>query len=326
MPTLITGGTGFLGSTLARYLAREQGEHVVLFDAYPRPEAVKDIADRVTIVRGEISELQDLVAVIRAHSIDRIAHMAFSVGTPLPGRLLPYLRMQCMGTANVFEMAHLHGIRRVVNASSVAIYGDRGRDPGRTVGEDEPPRPRTLYAANKVWAEQLAQYCNETYGMEIISFRVGATLGFGRFGRHARLQAAGITTEGRGTNLMASPEVAVLEGKVTMPPDDEMSDFIYRDDVAHAWALALAAPMPTHSVFNLTSECRPVGDMTRRLRELLPHASISVGTQQGGTSRNLMDTTRLFTELGYKPRVPLERGLGLYLSEVQQALADGESL
>src|SRR5262245_11689433 len=149
MRVLITGGTGFLGADLARHLVREVGlEGVVLFDQYPRPDRVAEIRDRVTIVRGDVLEPQELLAALRRHNVDRVIHLAFILGQPDPERLVPYLRVQCMGTANVFEAARLHGAARVVYASSVAAYGLKpiGTPP---VDEDVPPAPDTYYGISK---------------------------------------------------------------------------------------------------------------------------------------------------------------------------------
>ena len=113
---MITGGTGFLGSYLARYLVKDLGRtDVVIFEKYLSPDRIHDIHDRVTVVQGDVQEPMELLEAMQQHDVDRIMHLAFIAGVEEPGRALPYLRFQCMATANVYECARLHGIKRVVN-------------------------------------------------------------------------------------------------------------------------------------------------------------------------------------------------------------------
>jgi len=71
MAIMITGGTGFIGAHLARRLL-QAGETVVLFDAQPDRQAIQDISERVTVVRGDVTVLQDLLHAIKAHRVERV--------------------------------------------------------------------------------------------------------------------------------------------------------------------------------------------------------------------------------------------------------------
>jgi nucleoside-diphosphate-sugar epimerase len=311
---MITGGTGFLGSYLARHLVQEKGvTDLVLFDRFPDTGRIAEIADRVTLVRGDVLEPQEILEAMDKYNVDRVVHLAFLPGLAEPGKLVPYLRVQCMGTANVFEAARIHGIKRVCNASSMAVYG---RTESHPVTEDDPPTPREPYGVCKLWTEGVAEAYNRTHGMEIISLRVCASLGLGRLNRASL--ASGLMTPDDSPHFMAYPELAALGQPVTMPPDDEMTDFIYAADGAEAWWLALNVERPAHFVFNLCAGQRRIGDMTAHLRRLLPDAEIGV---RPGPPRPtlLMDNTRLVTELGFEPRYTLESGLEDYLNRVRRA-------
>src|SRR5579864_7032580 len=147
MKALITGGTGNIGSALARYIVLEQGlEGTVVFDRYPETSRIADVLDRVTVVQGDVVEGHDLLRTIGRHEIDTIIHLAFLMGTgnPNPDAAVPYLRNLTEGTVSVFEAARISGIKRVVFASSAAVYGypgDHGRDPNTLAVEDDPKRP-----------------------------------------------------------------------------------------------------------------------------------------------------------------------------------------
>lgn len=311
MAILITGGTGFLGSHLARYLVTEQRlDGVVLFDRHPARERIHDLGDRVTVLSGDILDSTSLVAAIEAYGIDRVAHFAFMAGTAHPEQIVPYTQMTCVGTATVFEAARLCGIKRVINASSMAVYGPPR---GVELREDDPARPAILYASCKLWTEQLAEIYNRQHDMEILSLRVCATMGLGRL-RRASLDAGLMSAET--PHFMAAPELALLEHHVTLPPDEQLTEFVYAADVAHAWWLALTVDRPAHSVFNLTAARHRVGELTRLLREEVPDAEISVAETplQPGP---LLNNERLIAELGFTPSYTLASGLAAYVEAVR---------
>ncbi len=124
MSIMITGGTGFLGSYLVRHLVQEKGvTDVVLFDQYPNESRIAEVRDQITVEQGNVLEPYELLRVMERYNVDRVVHLAFILGEPDQYKPVNYLNVQCMGTANVFEAARLHGVQRVVYASSVAVYG-----------------------------------------------------------------------------------------------------------------------------------------------------------------------------------------------------------
>ena len=83
MSIMITGGTGFLGSYLARHLIQEKGEtDMVLFDMHPTVSRVSDIQDRITIVQGDVLEPHELLATMARYNVDRVFHLAYILGGP----------------------------------------------------------------------------------------------------------------------------------------------------------------------------------------------------------------------------------------------------
>ena len=229
MAIMITGGTGFLGSYLARHLLLEKGVgDVVLFDRYPDLRRLADAADRATVVEGDVLEPQELLAAMDRHRVERVVHLAFGVGGPAPERIVPYARVQTMGTANVFEAARLHGAVRVVNASSLAVYGPHE---AASLREDDPKRPDSLYGACKLWGEHLAETYNREHGMEIVSLRPCSVFGLGRAWRGSF--ASGLVRVRGLPHYMALAELAARGEPIAMPPGGQLADWCYA--AAEAW-------------------------------------------------------------------------------------------
>jgi nucleoside-diphosphate-sugar epimerase len=314
MTLLVTGGTGFLGSYLTRY-ALEQGseDHVVVLDRYAERGRIADVLDKVTVIEGDVADLDTVSEAIATHGIDRIAHFAFILGSPSPGQMLPYVRVQMLGTANVFEAARARGVKRVLFASSVAAYGDQDAD---VLFEDLVCNPTNPYGAAKAWGESLAGHYTRELGLDVVTLRFGSTYGLGRAWRGS--YSSGILTPPSETHYMARVEDAVRGWPITMPRADVMADWTYAGDAAKAAWLALMADRLPHHLYNVGSERQPVGAFTQVMRELLPDAQIAVSaTETAGNPHAPMDTARLRTCLGYAPSYTLRSGLEDYIERIR---------
>lgn len=319
MALMITGGTGFLGSYLARHLIQEKGfTDIVLFEQHPTYNRIEEIRDQVTVVTGDVLQPTEILAAMKSHNVDRVIHLAFILGEPQRDRPVSYFNVQCMGTANVFDAARIQGVSRLVYASSVAVYGHNQPGFREPVDEDAPPVPNTPYGACKLWSEHLAAYYARRHGLDVIGLRPCSVFGMGRGQRGS--YASGLTPIPGQPHYMVLPERAALGEPVEMPPDDEMADWIYAADAAEAWYRALTVEKPEHRIFNLRAEQRPIGDLTAALRRLLPDAQITVGARQGNNLQ-LMKNDRLRNELGFQARHNIETGLEDYLKRVRQQAA-----
>ncbi len=163
---LITGGCGFIGSHLAQGLIMA-GHDVVVLDDFSSGRRENLNGLQVEIVEGSICDFQTLYDA--AKDCEMIFHQAALVSVPLsvedPVR---NHQINVDGTFNVFEVARLRGIQRVVYASSAAVYGD---NPSLPCKLDAPLQPISPYAAAKMMSEVFAQTYNRTYGTEFIGLR-----------------------------------------------------------------------------------------------------------------------------------------------------------
>jgi UDP-glucose 4-epimerase len=151
MKVLVTGGAGFIGSHLVRRLAKEC-QVVVLDDLSTGTLANLEGVD-CEFVEGSIDEEEALDRCCRG--VDRVFHLAAMISVPLSmEQPLECVRLNATGTLKVLQAAANQGVRKLVLASSAAIYGDDPEVPKR---EDMTPDPRSPYAVTKLDGEY---YCD----------------------------------------------------------------------------------------------------------------------------------------------------------------------
>lgn len=309
---LITGGTGFLGSYFARY-AVAQGEDVVLLDRYADRGRIVDLLEQVTLIEGDVADPTLISKIIADHGVDRVAHLAFILGSPKPGQMLPYVQVQCLGTANVFEAARLGGVSRVLFGSSVAAYGKQ--DVG-ILTEELVVNPSDPYGACKAWAEALGRHYEQQLDLDVVSLRFGSTYGHGRGWRGS--YSSGMLDVQPKVHYMARVDDAVRGHAIELPRDDALADWTYAADAARAAWLALTKPSLSYSLYNVAAERGPVGEFTRVLRKLLPEADIRTSeTEMPGNAHAPMCNARLVKDLGFAPAYSLERGVADYIERVR---------
>jgi UDP-glucose 4-epimerase len=321
MAVLITGGTGFLGSYLTRHLVREKGiagKDLILFDRYPNKDRIADVLDDVILITGDITEPTELAAAIKSYNVEQVYHLAAILGDPTPTQVVSYMKIMCDGTLNVFETSRILGVKRVVYASSVAIYGRasfRGKQRGDELDEDDPPSPGGFYGMCKLYSENLATLYSRRFGLETVGLRPTSVFGLGRGARGS--YASGLLPP-QDVHYMVLPELAAVGKPVQMPPDDTESDWIYAADAAEAWYRAMNTPKPSRPVYNMAAERRRMADVTAHLRRLLPEAQIGVSDKRVATVPN-MSCENLRKDLGFAPRYNMEAGLTDYLNMARKA-------
>lgn len=324
MAIMITGGTGFLGSYLARHLVREKGikgKELILFDRYPNKERIAEVADDVTLVAGDITEPSEIAAAITNYKVNQVYHLAAILGDPPPAQVVSYMKVMCDGTLNVLEASRILGVKRVVYASSVAVYfgGSKWRSVkqrGEPLDEDDPPSPGGFYGMCKLYSENIAALYSRRFGLETVGLRPTSVFGWGRWVRGS--YASGLTPIPADAHYMVLPELAALGRPVAMPPDDTESDWIYAADAAEAWYCAMNTPKPSRPVYNMAAEMRRMADVTEHLRKLLPDASITVSEKPVPTVPK-MNYENLRKDLSFNPRYTMETGMTHYLNLVRKS-------
>ena len=298
---LVTGGAGFIGSNLVRFLL-DKGHKVSVIDDFStgKRENLDELADRVDLIEGDV---RDRGAADRAAAgCKAIFHQAAlgsvprSVTDPLTSH-----DVNVNGTITVLEAARAAGIRRVIFASSSSAYGDQ---PASPKGEQMIPMPISPYAAGKVACEAYMQAYSAVFGLETLSLRY-----FNVFGPRqdpAGAYAAAIPAF-VSRLLRRKPPIVYGDG-------EQSRDFCYIDNVCEANWLAANAPAKVCNGQPLNIACgraTTVNQILSRLAELL---DIDVKARYsdprpGDVRHSLADISRARALISYEPRIHFDEGL-----------------
>ena len=165
-----------MGSHMARTLI---ANHVnpILFDIAPNTKRIQDLAGKTKIVRGDLTVLSELLDVMKANEVDCIFHYGATISAAADTRPIASHRINYEGTINVLEAARLSGVKRVIYASSMAIYKPTT---GTAVTEDHEKWPPSTYGVSKVFSELWGQFYASRYGLDFRALRFPTLIGPGR--------------------------------------------------------------------------------------------------------------------------------------------------
>lgn len=302
MLVLVTGGAGFIGSHLVEALIA-QGKHVRVFDNFSsgRLENLSGVKDKIELIHGDISDLAAVTAAAVGCAL--IFHQAALVSVPRSIQE-PVLNQQSnlVGTGNVLEAARLAGVKRVVYASSAAVYGPSPSLPSR---EADPTGPISPYAAAKLMGEIMAATYTRTYQLETIGLRYMNVFG----------PRQDPTSPYSGV-LSIFIQAAHGDGRCKILGDGEQTrDFVFVSDVVQANLLAAVAPyqpLAERPVFNVG---RGEETSLNRLIEILNRIrssplQVSYGPARAGDIRHSKaDISRTTSRLGYQPKTGVATGI-----------------
>jgi len=300
MNFLITGAAGFLGSSLASRLARE-GHQVRGIDDLSTgdPQA---LAPDVHFTRGDVSDRPKLWTLLQ--EVDVVYHLAARVSVP-ESILYPrdYNNVNVGGTVALMEAMRDVGVRRVVLASSGAVYGDQGDQP---LKETLTPNPRSPYAVSKLAAEYYVRTIGGLWGIETVSLRIFNAYGPGQ---HLPASHPPVVPHYLKQALRSGTLVAHGDGSQTR-------DYAYVDDVVSGLVAAATAPNINGLVINIgsgketsiTELIKCVQDVTGSNAEVVYNNKSSAGV-----SRLCADLSLASQKLNYRPSIGLAEGLRLTL-------------
>lgn len=310
MNILITGAAGFLGSALANRLVREGHTVRGLDDLSTGDPAL--LSPEVHFTRGDVNDRPKLWSLLQ--DIDCVYHMAARVAVP-ESILYPreYNLVNVGGTVSLMEAMRDVGVRRVVFASSGAVYGDQQQQP---VGEDALPDPRSPYAVSKLAAEFYIKTIGALWGIETLCLRIFNAYGPGQ---HIPPVHAPV--------VITFLRQALNNGTLVIHGDGEQTrDYVYVDDVVMAMLAASTAPEVNQMTINVGSgketSVRDLAALVVSVTGADPEVVFNPRSDRG-SSRLCADISLAAEKLNYRPSIGLETGLRLTLERDSRLRAHG---
>ena len=299
MKALITGGAGFIGSHIAERMV-QRDDQVVIVDnlSSGNIDNLNGFIDKLTFVRGDVRDAEELAKL--ATGCDVIFHQAAIVSVPYSVEHPQETHdVNIQGTLNVLFAARTAGVRRVVFASSAAVYGEDAELPKV---ETMRPAPCSPYGIEKMTGEYYCRVFSELYGVETVSLRY-----FNVFGprQDPASPYSGVVSIFVDRSLRDEQPTIFGDGQQTR-------DFVFVDNVVAANLLAATRPGVGGQCFNVA-----YGHETTLL-DVLHAIGDAVGTtpepifadpRVGDIRHSLADIGAARSGLGYDPKVDVQAGL-----------------
>lgn len=307
---LVTGGAGFIGSHLVRFLL-PCGRVRILDDfSTGTLDNLEEMLPAIELIRGSVTDASLVQKAVEGCTV--VFHLAAQVSVPLSlEQPVETFEVNVYGTQLLLEAARQAGVQRFVFASSAAVYGNTPRLPKR---ETMQPRPISPYAWSKWYGELLCRDYWRVYGLPTVSLRFFNVYG-PRQNPHSHYAA--VVPRWITAALTDRKPVVYGDGKQTR-------DFIYIDDLLQGIWLAATHPEAVGRVFNLAS-----GRATSLL-ELLRAVEQAVGSplepqfappRPGDIRHSYADIRAAHGILGYEPRTTLQEGISQTLNAYREAMS-----
>ncbi|HZR11075.1 MAG TPA: dTDP-glucose 4,6-dehydratase [Myxococcales bacterium] len=300
---LVTGGAGFIGSNLVRFLRRERPDWTVInLDKLTYAGNAESLAglrqDPKHVFKcADIVDPEVVDALIRDHHVDAVLNLAAEshVDRSILGPGI-FVETNVGGTQVLLDAARKGRVKRFVQVSTDEVYGSLG--PSGRFTETSPLRPSSPYSASKAAADLLALSYAHTFGMDVVVTRCSNNYGPYQFPE----------------KLIPLMIANALEGRKLPVYGDglQVRDWIHVEDHCRALLLALECGK-AGEIYNLGSDNEwPNLQIVRRLLEILGKGSElieHVTDRPGHDRRYAIDAAKAHAELGWAPRIGFAEGL-----------------
>lgn len=296
---LVTGGAGFIGSSIVRTLV-ERGDTVRALDDFStgKPGNLAEVAGSIEVVEGSVAD--EVLVRHAVEGVDYVLHQGAlasvprSVEDPLASNLA-----NVTGTLTLLVAARDAKVKRLVYAASSAAYGDQ---PALPKVESMAPSPLSPYAVSKLAGEYYCQAFTACYGLETVSLRY-----FNIYGPRQDPESVYAAVIPKFITAMLAGERPTIFG------DGEQSrDFTFVEDAIAANLLACTAPNAAGQVVNVAcGERYSLNELVAALNRILGTAiePIYAAPRAGDVKHSQADIGAARALLGYEPRCSFEEGL-----------------
>ena len=315
---LVTGGAGFVGAYVTRALLG-LGHRVVVYDSRPDRNALDLILSTrpgtdLIVEGGEITDGRRLLRLCARHDVELAVHLASPLTQDVTDNPTAGIRDVCLGTATMLEVARRADLRRLVWASSVAVFGPQSAYPPGPLANDAWHRPVSLYGSCKSLCEDLARQAFAADGLDTVGLRLSVVYGAGRLRGYMSYPSHVI-------RRVATGEPVVVEfGRQRL-------HWQYVEEVADMTICALRSPHGGEGrSYNTSGDPRTWAAAAAVLRRIRPDASNEVADGLDPTLDGVVedyDDTEFRTRYGYQPSWPLERGVTATVEAYRRIFAAG---
>jgi UDP-glucose 4-epimerase len=304
MKILITGGAGFIGSHVAENFL-QAGNEVILFDNLSTGEIAnvkylknKFPKSKILFIKGDVSKKKDFAKI--PNGVELIVHLAAivsvrkSVEDPIETNTVTL-----GGAINIFEYAKENKIKKIIQASSAAVYGEIKKFPLSEKYSGEFISP---YAISKYVCEVYADYYYKTFGIKTVSLRFFNV--FGERQQHNSPYSGAIAKFAQA--FKEKSEINIFgDGK-------NIRDYIYVKDIANAIFKIAGKSLKGNSVYNLgTGKGTNLLQLVKTLEKIFGY-KVKINflpAKIGDPRKSLADVSKIKKELGIVAEYSLERGL-----------------
>ena len=311
---LITGGTGFIGSTLARTLLDEGGE-IATFDIKATSPLLESYGKHWTHYQGNLGNMGELFTAVQACKPKTIFHLGGMLSIPSEQNPQASFSTNIVGIYNVLEGARLFGAEQVIYASTNGTYSNDLE--GLTVIDDRTlQRPFTLYGCGKLFGELLGRFYHRRYGVDFRSIRLPAIVGPGAKTKNVSIYNAWAIEKaflGEPYEIFVTPETA--------------APILYFKDAARAFLDLSSAPVKQIKTMNYNlAGIHPIPTalgLKNAILRFLPHAKISFNPDDLAMAFQKMhqgvrwDETRATSEWNWKVEYDLEKMVEDFIKELK---------
>jgi len=292
----ITGGAGFIGANLAKELTANN--RVIIIDnlsAGKKKNVTDLLGESVKFVEGSVSDLSLLKRFFQ--NVDFVFHQAAIASVPKSIEdPLATNETNVTGTLNVLLAARDSGVKKVIYASSTAVYGDT---PTLPQIEEMIPNPQSPYAVTKLIGEYYCQAFQAVYGLPTVSLRY-----FNVYGPRQDPNSDYAAVIPKFINRISEGKPPVIFGD-----GEQTRDFVFVSDVVRA--NTLAAESGATGVFNIGQGRRVTVNELAKLVSRIMNEDVGVVYEEarvGDIRHSLADISKA-RGFGYEPQYDLDRGL-----------------
>lgn len=293
MKILVTGGAGFIGSSIVKILT-DRGHQVVVVDNLVHGFQ-ENINRRARFIKADIADDKKILPALK--NVDAVIHLAGLIIVPESVKdPIKYCDNNVLGTVKFLESMRKANVKKIIFSSSACVYGTSDHLP---IKEDEPLKPDNPYGATKASIEAFLQSYHKVFGFDAIILRY-----FNPYGPGKMLPPI--------THAIPNFVMATLARK-PIPlywKGEQVRDFIYIDDLARAHIDVLN--LSGFNIFNVGTETGvKVKDVVDNIFEIVGYEVPidDLGKRPGDVHANYASSEKLKKKVGWRAKVSLKEGL-----------------